>query len=369
MRPINIVQLVNSFELGGAENVALNLSAKIGPPQFKSELWCTGGDGPLAEIAEQEGVVNRAFGRSDPPAQCGIKDLARALLARRVDVVHCHGKRAHFRGAVAGALAGVRACVHTRHGLGDVNVAVRPRLLEHLAAPLTDKYVAVSERVLRRAARYRRIVFSKSLVIPNGIDTDLFRPRERERADDALRVGCVARLSEEKRHCVLLRAVADLRRKGVPVRLVLVGDGALRGELEDLARSLGVAGNTEFLGARRDVPELMRTFDVFALSSRSEGLPLTVLEAMASGLPVVSTDVGSIGEVVAQGKTGFLAPPNSPEQLAAALEKVAADGDWRRQAGNLGRKIVLERYSARKMADAHAKLYLDLVPRHREETG
>jgi len=356
MRPLRVVQLVGTFELGGGERVALTLAREIGPPEFVSELWCTGGDGPLTGFARREGAAWRALGSE--AKQCGVLKLARALREQRADIVHCHGKRAHFQGAPAAALAGARACVLTRHGLGDLDVSPRVRLIEEAIAPLTHRYVAVCEHVRRHTARYRRIVFAKSIVIPNGVDTGRFHPPPEPRPPDGVvRIGCVARLSEEKRHRDLLHAAALLHRDRVPLEILLVGDGPLRAALERTTRELGLTGCVTFLGARNDVPELLRSFDAFVLPSRSEGLPLTVLEAMATGLPVVATDVGGVSEAVRDGETGLLVPPGEIRALADALRRVASDAAFRRRAGGSARALAVSRYGLPEMIAAHRALY------------
>jgi len=360
MRTVRVIQLVGTLEVGGGERVALTLARTIGPPRFLSELWCTGGEGPLAELARREGVPCRVLGNGRK--QCGIVALARALHEWRADVVHCHGKRAHFRGAPAAALAGARACVLTRHGLGDLGVSPAIRLMEEAIAPLTRRYIAVSEYVRRHTARYRRIVFARSLVIHNGVDTEMFHPKtEPGPSGGTVRIGCVARLSEEKRHCDLIRAAATVIRRGTPLRLTLVGDGPLRSPLQALARETGIAEHVEFLGQRVDVPELLRTFDAFALASRSEGLPLTVLEAMATGLPVIATDVGGLSEVVRHGETGLLVRSGDVTALADALQTVASDSEFRSKAGRAGRELAVARFSLGQMVSAHEALYSDLV--------
>ena len=353
MQPIRVIQLVGSFQIGGGERVALTLAARLGPPRFRSELWCVGSDGPLRDMAEREGVRCRILGG-------GVRPLARELREARADVVHCHSKRAHFRGALAAALSGGAACVHTRHGLGERDVSWRVRLLEHMAMPLTRAYVAVSDEVLKRTARYRRIPFRKAVVIANGVDTDLFHPAGEPISNSTVRAVCVARLSEEKRHCDLLDATARVRKMGVPLSLLLVGDGPLRAELEAQAQRLGIADAVSFLGNRSDVPELLRGCDLFVLSSRVEGLPLSVLEAMSSGLPVVATAVGALPAVVQPGSTGLLVPPLSPARLAEALAQVCRDAEFRRQARQIARRLVVEQFSVTRMIDAHERLYARL---------
>ena len=357
-RPIRVVELVSSMEIGGAERVALSLAKRLPQEGFETELWSVALPGSICEQAELDGVKWRSLADR---VKNGIRALAQLLRSERIDLLHSHGKRAHFIGAPAARLTGT-IYVHTRHASGETNVNWRTRLTEHAIAPLTHIYIAVSEDVQKRAARYRRIVAHRSMIIPNGIDTDLFHPTgDAERAtSETLRIGCVARLSEEKRHEDLLAAAASLKRQGLDFRLILVGEGPLRADLERQVRTLGLSDCVEILGTRNDIADLMRGFDLFALSSRCEGLPLTVLEAMATGLPVVATDVGSLGKVIREGETGFLVPPGVPEALADAIQR-AANADFRKTAAGAARRVVEEQFSLRKMTDAHAALFKRLL--------
>jgi glycosyltransferase involved in cell wall biosynthesis len=210
---------------------------------------------------------------------------------------------------------------------------------------------------------------SRLHTVLNGVDLDQFQPgSDRDPVRRALGIspgarvlGTVARLSPEKDQATLLRAFRQLARELPSAHLMLVGDGALRSELERLARDLGLAERTHFLGERRDIASLLRAMDVFCLPSLTEGTSLTLLEAMATGLPVVATAVGGNPEVVADQVSGLLVKPGEPDQLAHALLCVFQDGQWARRLGHAGREIVRQRYSMQAMVERYAGIYQQVL--------
>jgi len=202
------------------------------------------------------------------------------------------------------------------------------------------------------------------LVIPNGVDVSRFRPVETPSEDRAVRVGFVGRLVHQKGVDVLLKAVALLD-PALPFVVDIVGDGAERQELESLGASLGVAHRVRFLGwkSSEELPELYRCMDVLALPSRDEGMPNVVLEAMATGLPVVATKVAGTEELVHDGETGLIVPPEDHQALAEALRRAVTDRETRTSMGAAGRTLVEARYTWRRVAEEYLALAESCVAR------
>jgi glycosyltransferase involved in cell wall biosynthesis len=173
----------------------------------------------------------------------------------------------------------------------------------------------------------------------------------------------VARFSRGKRHKDLVSAAAALIARGHDVSVHLIGDGAMREELEDQVERLALGEQVQFLGMRDDVPQCLRELDIFVLPSRFEGLPLTVIEAMATGLPVVATNVGSMAELVEEGVNGFLVEPENPPVLANAIARLVSDERLRRQMGQQGRKMAVAQFDLQAAARQHEELYLRLLAR------
>ncbi|MCA1961093.1 MAG: glycosyltransferase family 4 protein [Desulfomonile sp.] len=208
------------------------------------------------------------------------------------------------------------------------------------------------------------------LVIPNGVDVVRFRPPETRGEDPAVRIGFVGRLVHQKGVDVLMQAVALLEPE-LPFVIDIVGDGAERQELRSLAANLGVEDRVRFLGwkAGEELPELYRRMDAFVLPSRDEGMPNVVLEAMASGLPVVATRVAGTEELVCDGKTGLIVPPEDHQALAAALRRTITDGTARTAMGAAGRRLVEARYTWRRVAEEYLALAESCVARECRRRG
>jgi glycosyltransferase involved in cell wall biosynthesis len=225
---------------------------------------------------------------------------------------------------------------------------------DRLVAQFTTTVVCVSETERREGLAAGTCRRDSTVVIRNGVDTGLFAARAHAPADRPVLVS-VGRLKEPKDFRTLLRAFALLQ--GVPFDAKIVGDGPDRVLLETEIDRLGLRGTVELTGERNDVPAILASADCFVLASNSEGLPLSILEAMAAGLPVVASDVGGVHELVTDNVTGFLVPPREPEALAAPLAGLLRDHDLRVRLGAAGRADVEARFSVSRVQEEHLALY------------
>lgn len=355
----SIVHVLSSFGVGGQERVALDLAIgqRARGHRVTAISLAPGPDGVMADEFREHGIaVDRVAKRGGLDVTL-VPRLARTLRRHRADVVHTHNPMALIYGAPAARLAGA-AAIHTKHGINPGSAA--QRLLRRAAARLADAFVAVSDTTAEqaRAQRDARVV----LTIANGIRLDRYQPDPEARAaarvelglGDAWVVGTVGRLDAAKNQTMLVRAMAPLLSS--TQRLVIVGDGDTRGELAAEVARLPEPRWVVLTGRRMDVPRLMPAFDVFALSSKTEGLPLVVPEAMAAGLPIVTTSVGGLPSVVDDGETGLLVPVDQAA-LSAALTRLAGDHELARAMGKRAREVALERYSSDRMVDAYLALY------------
>jgi glycosyltransferase involved in cell wall biosynthesis len=266
----------------------------------------------------------------------------------------------------------VPVVISTIHSIQDGG---RLRLLGYrLTDRLADLTTIVSEAAAERYVAVGAVPRSRLRVIPNAVDAERFRPdpAERERLRRELGLGndftwlAVGRFELAKDYPTMLAAFAQVQRTRPDARLVLVGAGSRLGEVEALARSLGLGGRLSFLGIRRDVPGLMSAADGYVLSSAWEGMPTVLLEAAATALPVVATAVGGNREVVADGSTGILVRPRSPEALSAGmLRLMEASMEERAAMGSRGRDAVLGRYTLSRIVDRWEETYRELLDRKR----
>lgn len=360
----HVAHVLSSFGMGGQERVAFDLAVS----QLRAGWEVTAlslappPDGPLAAEFRAAGVRVERVARPRPGVDpMLVVRLARWLRRHRVDLVHTHNRMALIYGAPAGRLARA-AVVHTKHGK---NPAGGTRLLAgNLAGRLVDAFVAVSEETAVVARQRREVPEPKLHVIPNGIELGRFHPdpaaRERVRRElgipaDARVVGTVGRVAVEKNHALLLRAAAPLLGPGT--RLIVAGDGPLLPALTELAGALGVVPFAHLLGVRRDVPDVLNAMDVLAMSSDTEGLPLVVLEAMATGLPVVSTRVGGIPNVLEEGQTGLLVPAGDEAALRDRIARLLSAPPVSRAFGERARTAAVTQYAAERMQREYLTLY------------
>lgn len=291
--------------------------------------------------------------------------LARDIRATHPDVVHLYSG-AWYKGALAARLAGVRRIVYTEHGLqqNDHHLA---QLLFRLAARMTTDLTAVSVPLRDHLVRVSGVAADRVHAIENGVDVDAFAPGEppaHVRAslgipENAAVVGSVGRLEAVKAYDVLIRAVASVPQAadGRPVHLVLCGSGSLGGSLAALARDLGIAARVHFAGWTDNPLAYYRLFDVFALSSRSEGAPMSLMEAMATGAAPVVADVGSIASILGPGLQQQLVVPGDATALARTIEQTLAPIDRCRAIGIQARSEIVTRHSFRRMIAEYESLY------------
>ena len=204
--------------------------------------------------------------------------------------------------------------------------------------------------------------YNRCTVIYNGIDTNRFAPPE-TRHPGAPVVACVSRLVDLKRHDVLLKAARRLVDDGIAFRVRIVGDGPARAGIEAMIADLALGDVVELTGARADVDQILKDSDIFALPSSTEGLPMTIIEAMACQMPIVATRVGGIPELVDDGKNGILAPVGDVDALSAALRAVISDTEQRSAMGKMGRDLALQKFDIAVNTCAHEQLYVELLAR------
>lgn len=353
----NILFVILSLEIGGMEQVVADLIRNVDLEQFTPVVACLESLGPIAAELGKQGVTVVPLGRMTPLISFAYPaKLMKLIRDYRIDVVHVHSGCWH-KGAMAAWLCGIRNVIYTEHGRIFPD-SRKVMFLDRLYAPFTRSVVVVSDDLAEYMCSVVGIPASKISVIINGIDVERFRiARSPSGAVDNLRIGIIARLAPVKDIATLVRAMAVVHQHKPNMVLSIVGDGPERDSLESLVNELGLSSVVTFHGFRRDIPEVLRDIDIFALSSLSEGTSITLLEAMASGKPVVVTDVGGNPAIVEQGVNGFLVPPGEPEALAQALLKLANDSELRQLMAVANIDKVTKRYSIQAMARQYEILY------------
>lgn len=371
------VHVVYRFDVGGLENGVVNLINRM-PREFCRHAVvaltrCVPG---FCARVEQPDVE---FISLEKPPGHGIWQygkLYRLFRSLQPDVVHTRNLAA-LEAMVPAWAAGVPGRVHGEHGWDADDpdgTRVRFRLVRRAYRPFVNRYVALSGHIAGYLMDSVGVPPERIGRICNGVDTVRFHPAREGRdllegapriPDGAIVIGTVGRLQAVKNQCALVRAVAHLIGRHIPgadrICLVITGEGPLRGALEAEVVRCGIGDRVWLAGERADIPEVMRSLDIFALPSLGEGISNTVLEAMASGLPVVATDVGGNGELVDQGRTGLLVPAGDHVALANALAPYVLHAELRQRHGAAGRLRVESEFSLDGMVDRYVALYRNLI--------
>ena len=363
-----VVHLIYRLDFGGLETLLVDFINHMPPERYRHAVVCLTGYTAFADKITRPGVELYSLDKQ-PGLGLGIHvKLFKLLRQLRPSVLHTYNFACAEYAAPAW-LAGVPVRVHAEHGRDASDpqgLNRKHNFLRRALVPFIDRYVPVSHDLARWLTNVVGIPAAKSELIMNGVDTVRFAPNLAAAVtpwagQDVFVIGTVGRLQDVKDQASLIEAfallVANKPEGRARLRLAVVGDGPLRDKLAHKAQSLGVLELVWFPGARNDIPELMRSFDLFALSSIAEGTPVTLLEAMACGLPVVATAVGGIPEVVQDGVNGALVPASNPQALANALDLYAADAARVALHGAAARTNIERHYSVAAMVGAYTALY------------
>lgn len=378
---IRVLRVIARLNVGGPAIHATLLTGRLNPARFATTLVAGSEEAGEANHLELHGrtmpvLILPDLGREIRPLSDvrTVWRLMQVVRRERPHIVHTHTAKAGALGRLAAILCGVPIIVHTYHGhvlrgyFSPAKTAVY-RAIERMLALGTDRLLTVTDRVgqelqalgVGRPAYYR--------TLPLGFDLAPLLVAERRRGElraelqvgDAPLVGIVARLVPIKAHDVFLAMAARVRQTYSTAVFVIVGDGELRTSLEQRAVDLGLAGAVRFLGWRADIDRLYADIDVVVLTSRNEGSPVALIEAMAAGVPVVSTEVGGVADVVQHGATGLLAPMDDDAALARHVVTLLGDRDLGRRMGQRGRATVAATYSADRLVSDIEALYEELL--------
>ncbi|WP_223819791.1 glycosyltransferase family 4 protein [Cupriavidus cauae] len=372
-----IAYLITNSEIGGAQAHVATLLEALG--ERVEAIVLAGGDGPLLPAAEALGARTVRLSRLDNAlsplrAIAALRELMKALRQADPDLIHAHSAKAGALGRIAGWLLGIPV-VYTVHGFGFKPAAPRrqrlaARVAEWLLAPLTARLICVSEAE-RELARSLPLPARRIAVIHNGIG-DV--PERAEPGAPMHRIVMVARFAAPKRPDLLIRAFAKLAEMAEPAEraepgdgalarceLVIAGDGPQLPAMRALAQRLA-PGRVVFTGNVAAVPALLASAQAFVLASDHEGFPLSILEAMRAGLPVVASDLPGIREQLDEGRCGLLCAPGSVPALADALARLAGDATLRTSLGTAARERWALQYGVTAMADATWAIYREQLP-------
>ena len=360
-RPLRVLFLVTSMPIGGAETLLIDLVRRLDRKNFAPEIGCLKERGPLGEMLAAEIPVHHDLLAHKYDVRIWPR-LTRLLRKRKIDAVITVGAGDKmFWGRLAARRVGVPVVLSALHSTGWPDGVGR---LNRWLTPITDGFIAVADSPGAHLIHNERFPAAKVTVIPNGVDTERFSSvpdvlaARRElgigTADPV--VAIVAALRPEKNHELFLSVAQQVSRQLTNAKFLVIGDGPRREPLEQLTRELNIADHVRFLGSRSDVPRLLSASDVFALTSHNEANPVSILEAMSVGRPVVTTNVGSIREVVVDGHNGFLVAPGDSEQLTNRILGLLEDPIRCQEMGAAARETVVAGWSVDNMVRNYERL-------------
>ncbi|MGB8543307.1 MAG: glycosyltransferase [Candidatus Acidiferrales bacterium] len=373
--PLRVLHVLNRFATGGTEHVVLKLVGGLNGAIFEQRLAALRGMDSAIDQNRIPGGQLLLQGRNDTGFELMLFRLARVMRAYRPHIVHSRNWGA-IEAIPAARLAGVPIAIHSEHGYELDMLAglpTRRRLFRRAAYSMASAVFAVTRELRDFHAHQAWVSPDRIRVIYNGVDTRRFQPQPHMRfslrqkfglPQSRFIVGTVGRIVDIKDHPTLLRAIEIMLRGGVDAHALIVGSGPELERNQQLVRdSSALSGRVTFIGSSDEVPELLNAMDAFALTSISEGMSNTLLEAMASGLPVVVTSVGGNPEVVVEGSTGCLFQPRDAETLASRLALLASQNNLRSSYGAEARERVVTSFGLERMLDDYSQLYLELAAR------
>lgn len=365
-----VVHIIGGGEFGGAEDHIINLLQQLRYENIHGEVICFY-DSKFAKFLRELGIPVEvlSYGRFDIRL---LSALEKSLKEKKPDIVHTHGVKANFFGRLAAKRLNIFPVITTIHSILKYDyrhpVAYRlAKLLEDSTRKSTDCFIAISNN-MKDLLIEEGISASKIELIYHGIDVDKYAPKKDDHAislakqwgktENTFLVGAIGRLQSVKGFDYFIRACSNLYKENPDLyRFVLVGDGPEKSDLEKLVAKEGLREVFQFAGFRDDIDSCLRALDCFVCSSHSEGLPLSVMEALATGVPVVTTYVGGIRDLVKHGKNGYAVEPRNVDQLAEAIGKVYSDSETTRKLTAQAREDMISNFSLSSMGKNTAEVY------------
>jgi sugar transferase (PEP-CTERM/EpsH1 system associated) len=375
MTRLPILHFITELDAGGAQTVLFRLLQNVDRERYQPAVVCLyNGNAVMAQQIRKLDVPVLNLGMNAKWRIDALARLYRYLRQEQPTILHCWLVHADLIGRVIGRLAGVPIVITSRR-----NVEIGSAFQLHLkrwTTSLDDRIVAVCDLARQVEIEYSGTVTEKVLTIYNGIDPNLRvsraaqsqigHPSEPIRKEFSIPlaaplIGTVGRLHPTKGHQDLIKAFAHLHTQWPDVYLLLVGDGEMRHKLIRQADDLQLSNRIIFTGVREDISSILATLNLFVLPSLSEGMPNVILEAMATGLPVVATSVGGVPELVVNGVTGILTPPNNPTALAEAILELLHAPEKAAAMGRAGRQRIKTHFTIDRMVEQYESLYQELA--------
>lgn len=362
-----VLLITHDLDLGGLQRVVVTICRTLDRSRFDVSVLCMRKAGLYVSEIEKLGIpVILIPVRSKGTDYFASMKVAAVFRKLKPDVIHTHNTQPFIEGTIAAVMTGVKRVIHTDHARIFPDKR-RYMLMEWLLSHFVEKVVGVSEHTTKSLNKYEHISEKKLTTIVNGIEYESIsvnielKKKTLSLPSNCLVIGAAVRLSEQKGLHYVIEVLPDLIKNYPHIEMVIAGDGPLRMQLQVRAKELKIDKKVHFIGPRLDVLELLQVFDIYVLPSLWEGLPMIILEAMASGCPVIATDVGGVREAIVDNETGILVEPGNKKALYEAIEKLVTDKDLRKKLGVNSRQRFNEKFTADIMVKKYEALYSGLT--------
>lgn len=369
---VNVMHVSLSMGSGGIENLIVSLASETNRDRFKLTVCCLDYGGELLDKLHASGIKSFVIGRKPGFDWRLIFRLARLFSGNNIHIVHTHNQAAHFYAGLAAKIARTPVLLTTEHSRHNTEGNSRRQLEKRILYRISDKWIVVSDEMAQQSIEQDGLPPDKLQVIKNGVDFAGYHlmdrsqdaALERLKRDLDLPGGCkiiimVARLHPIKNHALFLRSFSDIYSADPTVHALLVGDGECRGSLEQLGKELGIDKNIHFLGYRDDVSNLLRISDIFVLCSKTEGLPLSLLEACAAQVPVLITRSANKAGLIEDGKNGTVVESDR-EHITLGLLNIIDNVEKATLMAEKSAMKIKSEYSLSAMARQYEKIYIEL---------
>lgn len=368
-RAIDVAHLIGSLSVGGAERNLFYLAPYMAKSRFRYAILCLMRRGEFASEVEKMGITVVEFGYRRRNTVTTTLRLARFLRKNKVKILHTHLFLPGLIGRIAAWLAGTPVIITHEEGR-TLWKKWYHKLFERVAIFKTDLRLAVSQDIAELRIKEEGTPPAKIRILPSGgVEPKIFDVPESVSAGkrsqlglaNQIVVGTIGRLVEAKGLDLLLEAASILKRLDSRVKFVIVGDGPLEEDLRRQIKAKNLDGIVHLLGKRTDIPEILSVIDVYVITSRTEGTPVSLIEAMMAAKPVAATAVGGIPEIISDGVDGILVTPEDAQEIANAILRLIKDADLRRRLGDQARKKAIERYSTKTVIEQTEAIYAELL--------
>jgi sugar transferase (PEP-CTERM/EpsH1 system associated) len=365
---IAIAHIFLSLKIGGMEKIGTDIIRMMDQSKYDQYIICLDELGHFGEQLKKSGFKTFSLHKGEGFSIALLFKLIQFFKKNKIKIVHTNNPAPHFWGGIAAWLAGVKVRIHTKHGRNFITIK-RKVFLNRISACFSKNIVSVSKDSAELTHKIEGVPKRKILTIYNGVDTDYFKKQsvnvtlyeDFKIGRGNIIIGSISRFSQDKDHETLIKSFSEVIKTKPDTVLLLVGDGETKERMLELVHHLHLDNKVIFSGFRSDILDLLNFIDIFVLSTHTEGISISLLEAMSAEKPVIATSVGGNGEIVEHGQNGLLVPENNIVELKEAILLMLENETERQRFSEEARKVVLEKFELSGTVKQYDQLYLKFL--------